>query len=344
MAKLIVIVGPTASGKSDLAVFLALRLSSVQARKKYGIEGAEIISADSRQVYKYMNIGTGKITKKEMKGIPHYMLDVAHPSRQFTVAQYKKSVEKIIRDIQKRGKVPILVGGTGFYIDSVVYDMDFPEVKANKKLRHKLEKLSAEELFEILKKKDAKRAKTIESKNKRRLIRALEIVEELGKVPENNYLTYFHGRGNMSDSNTLIIGIKVEKELLHKRIEKRLDARLNEGPSTGSGQDMIEEVRKLREEVGVSWKRLENFGLEYRWIAKFLQDKISKEEMQEELARDIKRYARRQMVWFKRNKDIKWIELESKKQSRPQSSRGSSIPNVLGLEEEAEKLINNFLY
>lgn len=299
--KLLVIVGPTASGKSDLAVFLA---------KKFN---GEVISADSRQVYKYMDIGTGKVTKKEMGGIPHYMLDVAHPSRQFTVAQYKKKTEKIIRDIQKRGKLPILVGGTGFYIDSVVYNLEFPEVKANKELRNKLRNKSAEELFEILKRKDPRRAKTIEAKNKRRLIRALEIIEETGKpVPETSNKI-------QATRDTLIIGIKVDKELLHERIEKRLYARLRQG--------MIAEVKKLREDVGVSWRRLENFGLEYRWIARYLRGKVSKEEMREELARDIKRYARRQMVWFKRNKNIKWITLENKKQ----------------LQKEAEDLVKIFV-
>ena len=306
--KLLVILGPTASGKSDLAVYLA---------KKFN---GEIISADSRQVYKYMDIGTGKVTKKEMDGVPHHMLDVAHPSRQFTVAQYKKKADKIIHDIQKRGKLPILVGGTGFYIDSVVYNIEFPQIKVNKELRRRLEKLSAEELFKMLKKKDPKRAKTIEAKNKRRLIRALEIIEELGKVPET-------GDKRQARWDTLMIGIKVEKELLHKRIEKRLDVRLRQGPSASSGQDMVAEVKKLRKEYGVSWERLENFGLEYRWIARFLQREINKEDMREELARDIKRYARRQMVWFKRNKDINWIELESKKQ----------------LQKEAEGLVLKFL-
>jgi len=299
--KLIVIVGPTASGKSDLAVFLARKFNG------------EIISADSRQVYKYMDIGTGKITKKETKGIPHYMLDVAHPSRQFTVAQFKKRGKKIIADIQKRNKLPILVGGTGFYIDSVVYNIDFPKVKANPLLRSMLRNKTTEELFEMLKRKDPRRAKTIERKNKRRLIRALEIIDATGKpvpsigLPGNPMLE--------SSYDLLIIGIKIEKERLHKRIEKQLDARLRQG--------MIAEVKKLREKIGVSWKRLENFGLEYRWIARYLQKKITKEKMHEELVCDIKRYSKRQMTWFKRDKGIHWIALENKKQ----------------LQEEAEKLL-----
>ena len=310
--KLIAIVGPTASGKSDLAVFLA---------KKFN---GEIISADSRQVYKYMDIGTGKITKKEMGGIPHHMLDVAHPIRQFTVAQFKKKTEKIIKDIQGRGKVPILAGGTGFYIDAVVYDIEFPKVKANTELRKKLRSYTTEELFKMLKKKDSRRAKTIQKGNKRRLIRALEIIEELGEVPQIDIHNY------KSKYDVLIIGIKIDKELLHERIEKRLDARF--------GQGMIAEVKKLREEIGVSWRRLEKFGLEYRWIALYLQDKISKDEMREGLYRDIKRYARRQMVWFKRNPDIKWVEFKGNKKSA-----SASLMRDGQLRNEAEYLATEFL-
>ncbi|MDX1607891.1 MAG: tRNA (adenosine(37)-N6)-dimethylallyltransferase MiaA [Candidatus Spechtbacterales bacterium] len=303
--KLIAIIGPTASGKSDLAVFLA---------KKFD---GEVISADSRQVYKYMDIGTGKITQKEMKGIPHYMLDVAHPSRQFTVAQFKRKTEKIIKDIQERGKMPIFAGGTGLYIDAVIYDIEFPHVEANKKLRKKLRKKSKEELYNILKEKDPRRAKTIQKENKRRLIRALEIIEELGKVPE---IKIPGAKEVKPVYDALILGIKVNKELLHERIKKRLNIRLKQG--------MIEEVKKLRKEIGISWKRLENFGLDYIWPAKYLQGEINKEEMKENILQDEKKYARRQMVWFKRNTDIKWIEFNGNKKQ---------------LQKEAAALVEKFL-
>ncbi|PIZ71593.1 MAG: hypothetical protein COY11_01125, partial [Candidatus Portnoybacteria bacterium CG_4_10_14_0_2_um_filter_44_20] len=204
--KLIVILGPTASGKSDLAVEIALRLGSGQARKKYGINGAEIISADSRQVYKGMDIGSGKITpdtknssnfstgqaKKKYifthKGIPHYCIDVASPKRRFTVAQYQKLAQKAIKSIWRQNKVPILCGGTGLYIQSIVDDLVIPEVPPDAKLRAKLEKLSTDELFEKLKKLDPRRAENIDRHNRRRLIRALEIVIKTGKpVPAPSF-------------------------------------------------------------------------------------------------------------------------------------------------------------
>ena len=162
--KLVVIVGPNASGKSDLAVKLA---------KKFN---GEVVSADSRQVYKGMDIGTGKITKEEMQGIPHYLLDVASPKRRFSVAQYQKKAIEAIKKIQKKGKLPILCGGTGFYVQAVVDGLVFPKVKPDWKLRKKLEQKSAKGLYEYLKKLDPERAKTIEKDNKRRLIRAIEIV------------------------------------------------------------------------------------------------------------------------------------------------------------------------
>ena len=161
--KIIVILGPTASGKSGLAVKLAKKIDG------------EIISADSRQVYKGMDIGTGKIIKKEMFGIPHYLLDIKNPKKQFTVMEFKKLAEKKIAEILKKKKIPIICGGTGFYINSVVDDIDFPEIKPDKKLRKELEKKPTEELFKILKKLNPTRAKNIDSKNKRRLIRAIEI-------------------------------------------------------------------------------------------------------------------------------------------------------------------------
>lgn len=302
--KIIAIVGPNASGKSEIAVKLALRLSSEQAKKKFEINGAEIISADSRQVYRGMDIGTGKITKKEMQGIPHHLLDVASPKRTFSVVQYKKLAEKAIEKILKKNKVPILCGGTGFYIQAVIDNLQFPEVKPDWKLRKKLEKKSNEELFKILKKLDPERAKTIDKNNPRRLIRAIEIVKKTGK-PVSKIK-------KAPKYNALIIGIRKEKEELKKLIEKRLKKRLKQG--------MIKEVEKLHSS-GISWKKLESFGLEYRWIAKYLQKKIGYKEMIEKLQKEIEDYARRQMTWFGRDKKIKWVKSQ----------------------KEAEKLIKSFL-
>ena len=298
--KILVIVGPTASGKSNLAVKLALRLRSGQAQK-IGIKGGEIISADSRQVYKGLNLGTGKITKKEMRGVPHHLLDIIDPRKSFSVFDFVKKANHAITMIYHSKKLPIIVGGTGFYIDALVYDQKFPNVKANLKLRKKLQKMSASELYKILKKKDLARAKSVDRNNKVRLIRALEIVEKLGKVPKltNNLqpTTY----------NALLIGLKSNNEILRKNIHKRLIQRIKKG--------MIKEVKKLHS-GGLSWKRMEELGLEYRYITRFLQNKITKIEMSNQLESSIWQYSRRQITWFKRNKQILWFNPEEKNSSK----------------------------
>ena len=277
--KLIVILGPTASGKSELAIKIAKKFSS------------EVISADSRQVYKGMDIGTGKIRKIEMRGIPHHLLDVALPKRKFSVAQYQKLTNQAIEKIHKKRKIPVLCGGTGFYIQAVIDGISIPEVKPDWKLRKKLEKKSTKALFQILKKLDPKRAKNIDKHNPRRLIRAIEIVKKTKKpVPALN----FHPR-----FNTLIIGVKKSPKELKKLIACRLKKRLKQG--------MIKEVKKLHK-LSVSWKRLEEFGLEYRWIARYLQGKISYPQMLEKLQKEIEHFSKRQMTWFKRDKRIKWIK------------------------------------
>jgi tRNA dimethylallyltransferase len=279
MDKLIVVLGPTASGKSSLAVKLA---------KKFN---GEIISADSRQVYKKMNIGTGKITKKEMEGIPHYLLDVTDPKKIFNASQYKKGAEKAIANIQKKGKLPFLAGGTGFYIKFVIDGIESPEVPADWKMRKELEKRTTEDLFKMLKKLDPRRAKQIDRNNPRRLIRAIEIIKKTGKrIPEI--------RQNPLPLDIIQIGIKKYPDELKKLIRKRLLKRLEEG--------MVKEVKKLHKEI--SWKRLEEFGLEYRYVAFYLQNKISYKEMVERLQKEIEHFAKRQMTWFKRDSRIHWVK------------------------------------
>ena len=281
--KVIVILGPTASGKSDIAIKLA---------QKYN---GEIISADSRQIYRGMDIGTGKVTSAEQKMAVHHMLDVADPNDEFNISHFKKSTEKIIEDILKREKLPIICGGTGFWIKSVVDNVQLPEVKPDKKLRNMLRNKSAEELFDALKKLDPERAKNIDAKNKVRLIRAIEICKVLGTVPKPR-TTNQELRTNLE---FLQIGIDVPKEILNEKIKKRLDQRFKGG--------MIEEVHNLNKN-GVSWERLEYFGLEYRWIARYLQNKISLSEMKEKLYYDIIHYAKRQMTWFRKDKRILWLK------------------------------------
>ena len=270
-SKILVIVGPTASGKSALAVKLAQKLNG------------EIISADSRQVYKGLDIGTGKITKKEMSGIPHHLLDVANPKEQFTVAEYKKLALHNIRYIERCGKLPIVVGGTGFYIDSLV--MNLPEVPPNLKLRKELQNKSVAELSKILGKH-----KIADRKNKVRLVRAIEIVEALGKIPKIRKSTKY---------DFVFIGIKPKG--LDERIHKRLVARMPR---------MIREIKKLHKD-GLSWKRMYELGLEYRYVPMYVQKKSTKNEMESELYKEIKKYSKRQMTWFKRNKEIKWFDSAS---------------------------------
>ncbi|MDO8752190.1 MAG: tRNA (adenosine(37)-N6)-dimethylallyltransferase MiaA [Candidatus Wolfebacteria bacterium] len=344
-SKVLVIVGPTASGKSEVAVRLA---------KKFN---GEIISADSRQVYRHLNIGTGKIPRDQTchsepkarnllrsfsakadqddkqicyfyKGVRHHLIDVASPRRTFTVVRYQKLARKALQDILEHGKLPIIAGGTGFYIDALLSNQSFPPVPPQPKLRRDLEQLSTEELFERLKKIDKKRAETIDKKNKRRLVRALEIA----LAPRGRGVFFPQSHVWELDSRTLKMGILVEREELKKKIGKRLRDRLKKG--------MIEEVQNLRKpfnvngapafsaswrirtgRYGLSWKRLDDLGLEYRYVSRYLRGVLSYEEMVEQLERAIFKYAKRQMTWFRRDKNIRWVRTY----------------------KEAEKLVRDFL-
>jgi tRNA dimethylallyltransferase len=269
--KILVVLGPTSTGKSDLAVKLAKLFKG------------EIISADSRQVYKGMDLGTGKITKKEMAGISHYMLDVVSPKSIYNVSKYKIKAQKIITNILNRNKLPIICGGTGFYIDAVVNNIVLPDVLPNPELRKELEKKTAEQLYIILKKLDSARARKIDRFNKVRLVRAIEIAKSLGKVPKVK---------NSQIYNPFFIGLDMPDLKLKERISTRLNERLKAG--------MVAEVRRLYEQ-GVSYRRLEKFGLEYRNCALFLQKKITMEQLVQNLEREIFQYAKRQRTWFRRN-------------------------------------------
>lgn len=279
--KVLVIAGPTASGKTGLAVHIA---------KKFN---GEIISADSRQVYKHLNIGTEKATKKEMQGVPHHLLDIASPKRAFTASQFKKLSEKAINKILKKEKLPIIAGGTGFYIDALVENQELPDVKPNTKARKEMEKLSCEELFKKLKKLDPNRAKEIDPQNKRRLIRSIEIAEAIGKVPNKK---------NVSKYNALKIGIKTDDKILKERIENRLGSTIKKG--------LIKETKNLRNTLGLSWKRINELGLEYRIVAKYIHGEITKSEMIQEMKTKLWQYAKRQKTWFKRDKEIEWFALD----------------------------------
>jgi len=322
--KIVVILGPTASGKSDIAIKLARKFNG------------EIISADSRQIYRHADLLTGKVEPDHSgeippkfvldkfyagsqkypalvsRGIPHYLIDILNINSYFSAGQFQKKARKIIQDILSRGKLPIICGGTGFWIKALVDNVNFPKVKPDWKLRARLNKFSAQKLFLMLKKLDARRAGNIDVRNKVRLIRAIEICQSIGKVPtldchceesettkQSNDKLDCHASLAMTNE-FLQIGIKIKKEKLHANIKKRFKKRLK--------KEMIKEAENLHKKHGVSWKKLESLGLEFRWIARFLQHKINRKEMETKLYFDIIHYAKRQMTWFKNDQRIKWLK------------------------------------
>ena len=275
--KILVIVGQTASGKTSLSIELAQKFNG------------EVISADSRQVYRGLDLGTGKVTGNEMKGIPHHLLDVEDPRNTYNVADYVRDGREAIDAILSRNKLPIIVGGTFLYIDALLGKVSTPRVPPNKILREHLETLTTEKLFKMLIDNDPVRAESIDRSNKRRLIRALEIVDALGTVPPTITHELY---------NSLTLGISISKEQLRENISKRLTNRIECG--------MIEEVQNLYKN-GLSYERMEVLGLEYRYIAEFLQNKISRDETMVQIETKSMQYAKRQMTWLKRDKSIVWI-------------------------------------
>ena len=273
----IAIAGPTASGKASLAIEIAKHVQG------------EVISVDSRQVYKDLNIGTEKVTPEEMRDIPHHMIDIVDPEETYTVERFQKEARACINEIKSRNNIPILAGGSGQYMDAVLYETNFPQVPPNKELRKDLEDVPTAALFKVLEDQDPERAKTIDPYNKQRLIRALEIVDALGSVPAQTEqeplftMKYF--------------GIEVSKEELQTRITKRLEETLHKG--------LIDEVREIRARLGDT--RINELGLEYRIVRDYLDGKIKEADLQAELLTELMRYAKRQLTWFKRNKDIIWL-------------------------------------
>ena len=277
LPKVIAIVGPTSSGKTSLSIELARAL------------GGEVVSADSRQVYRGLNIGTGKVTKREMRNIPHHLLDIASPKQVFTASDFVEQGLHAIDDILSRGKVPIIAGGTGFYIDALVGDITLPDVPPNTPLRSQLAKENTSQLFVLLKKLDPKRAETIDRHNPHRLIRAIEIATALGLNPPPKSAPRF---------DVLWLGIHIPQDILAQKIHDRLIARMRHG--------MLAEAAHLHRQ-GLSYKRMNDLGLEYRYLALLLQKNISREEFFVQLERAIVQYAKRQMTWFRRNKKITWV-------------------------------------
>jgi tRNA dimethylallyltransferase len=294
--KLIVILGPTASGKTDLSIKLA---------KKFN---GEVISADSRQVYKGMNIGSGKVTKKEMEGVPHYLLDVVSPKRKFTVAQYKKLAQKAIEKILKKGKIPILCGGTGLYISAIVNNLELPKAPPNRKLRKNLEKKSPKELFKIYKKLDPKGARYIDKQNKRRLIMAVEVSKITGRP------FWEQRKKGTPIFDALQIGVKLDRNSLKEKIEKRTEKMLKAG--------LEKEVKNLVKKY--DWRpALDSIG--YCEWKEYLEGKKTKQQIKRGIILHTLQYAKRQMTWFKKhpapsrqsgkrgaNERIHWVENHQK--------------------------------
>ena len=276
----IAVVGPTASGKSALAVFLAERLQG------------EVISADSRQVYIGLDIGTGKITPEETAGVTHHIIDIVKPSEEYTVSQFVIDANKAATEIWSRSHLPIVCGGSGLYIDALIDGISIPTIPPNTILRSKLEQKTVAELFEMLRAKDPVRAASIDPKNPRRLVRALEIIDAVGTVPPAaKKSTLF---------DTLFIGIEIEPKVLREKIHTRLLARLEQG--------LIAEVEELLKKGSVTAEKLDRLGLEYRYVGEYLRGTLSSPELVSKLEKAIWDYSRRQMTWFRANKRIHWVK------------------------------------
>jgi len=298
LPKILVILGPTASGKTSMALELA---------KKYD---GEVVSMDSRQVYKKMRIGTDKpegewkrdssVPQNDsgenfymVENIPHHMLDIYEPTQEFSLADFKEQAVKCIKDILKRGKLPILAGGTGLYIEAIIDNMDIPTGTSDKKLRVELANKSLGELQKELKEKDPKSYSVIDIQNPHRVVRALEVVIQTGKS--------FVDLKTKSDPifDVLQIGIKLDREVMYERINKRVDEMVDDG--------LIEEVRGLVGD-GFGYELQSMSGIGYKQVGYFLKGEMSLTEAIELLKRDTRRYAKRQVSWFKRDERIKWVE------------------------------------
>ncbi len=294
--KLIVILGPTASGKTELAIKLARKFNG------------EIVNADSRQIYKKMDIGTGKIENRNWildirklkisniqypisNNIPIHLIDIVNPDEDFSVAEYKKLAINKIKEIQKRNKTPFLVGGTGLYISSVVDNLEIPKAPPNNKIRERLNRLSAEKLFEKLRKVDLKSAKTIGKNNKRKLIRSLEVYEITRRPFSAQQIK------GQPLFNVLQIGIKIDREKLYKKIDQRVNEMIKIG--------LIEETKKLAEKYSFSLPAMSGIG--YQEIGLYLKNKITLDEAVQKIKFRTHQYARRQMTWFRRDRRIRWV-------------------------------------
>ncbi len=285
--KVIVIVGPTASGKTSLSIELAKKING------------EIVSCDSMQIYKDMDIGSAKPSKEEMQGIKHYMIDEVIPTQRFSVAEYKKKAELAIEEILKNGKVPIVVGGTGLYANSLIYGIEYSNIEFDGKYREKLMKIAQSEeglksLYEEAKRIDEKAMEKISPNDQKRILRILEIYNATGKTKtEQEEIS----RKNEVKYDYNVFAINIERTILYERINKRVDMMIEQG--------LIEEVRKLIEKYPEFPTAMQAIG--YKEIVQYFDGKITKEEAIEKIKQETRRYAKRQITWFKRIENIKWL-------------------------------------
>lgn len=284
--KVIVICGPTASGKTALSIELAKKING------------EIISSDSMQIYKNMDIGTAKPSKEEMQGIKHYLLDFVDPDQRYSVAEFKKDAENAIEKILKKGKTPIVVGGTGLYVDSLIYGIEYQDIQLDEKYRQELENRAKEEglqtLYEEAKKIDPQAIKKISVNDQKRILRILEIYKATGK---NKTEQEVESRKNGVKYDYKVFAINMEREILYERINRRVDIMIEQG--------LIQEVEELLKKYKEFPTAMQ--GLGYKEVAQYLQGEMTKEEMIEKLKMETRRYAKRQITWFKKNKQTIWI-------------------------------------
>ena len=282
----IVICGPTASGKTALSIELAKKING------------EIVSADSMQIYKDMDIGSAKITTEEMQGIKHYLIDVVSPEERFSVADYKNQAKTAIEDIISRGKIPIVVGGTGLYIDALIYEIEYQDIKIDEEYRRELEQIREKEGLEILYKKaleiDPEAMKKISPNDYKRITRILEIYHATGKTKTEQEA---ESRLNEIPYDYKVFAIDYDREKLYERINKRVDVMIEKG--------LIEEVQILIQKYKKFPTSMQ--GLGYKEVKQYLDGEISKEEMIDKVKQESRRYAKRQFTWFRKNKQTIWI-------------------------------------
>lgn len=288
---LIILTGPTAVGKTALSIELAKAL------------GGEIISADSMQVYRHMDIGSAKVTEEEMKGVPHHLIDVIEPEEEFNVTRFQAMAKEAMEGIYARGHVPIIAGGTGFYIQALIYDIDFKENEDSSELRQELERFGEEHgneaLHAMLKAVDPESAQAIHANNRKRVIRAIEYYRQTGqKISEHNQ----EEREKSSPYDFYYYVLTCERSRLYERIDERVDLMLNMG--------LVEEVRTLKDR-GCCRGMVSMQGLGYKEILDYLDGACTLEEAVYVLKRDTRHFAKRQLTWFKRERDVRWLELET---------------------------------